>query len=70
MVKTRKASTNKGKIDVDDVLTSLKSTCDSLDIPLSLTSRICSFKKEKDVAITKKGRIQESNIHKRHKKLL
>ena len=59
MVKTRKASRKKGKKAIDAVLISHKSTCNSLDLPLYLSCRICSFKKEHDVAITKKGGTQK-----------
>ena len=55
MINTRKATRKKGETAIDAVLTSYKSTCDSLNLPLHLSCCNHTSKKEQDVAITKKG---------------
>ena len=59
MAKTRKTSRNKGKIAIDYVSTSQKSTSDSLNLPLSLAYGAWSFRKDQDVEITKKSALKK-----------
>lgn len=64
MVSSRKPTIKKGKKAIDSILISHESACNSLNIPFSLTCCICEPKREQEIDISKKGRIQETNLRK------